>query len=198
MSYEYSCKCGTVKIQFKGVPKGSYNCHCHACIATAEFIKKKKGQPAGDRKDGAQISLWTDDQITAPAELKDMLTFVKVGPEGKNVRSYTTCCYTQCTVAGGAEFPVSLRPINRLHTKSTTDGSALELPAPIIHGQADAAFDPKKVPEPKDPGFPCMKAFMDQMAWDKSAWYKCIAPTPNPAFLAVPADVTEVVKITWE
>ena len=102
---------------------------------------------------------------------------------------------TQCTVAGGAEFPVSLRPINRLHTKLVKDGSPCEVPKPVLNGMKDASWDPEKVPEPSHPAFPKMSVIVKQMLSDKCCF--CMKPIPNPAFLAQPAEATDVVPLTW-
>ena len=120
------------------------------------------------------------------------LSFLKVG-DGKNIRSYASCCGTLFNTAGGAQFPIGGRPLTRNNVKNP-DGSPYCPPASECHdGLTKFAFDDYELPEGAyetgppavGEGFKAIGPVDDASKYD-DRWFK------------TGDDVEESVPITWE
>ena len=126
------------------------------------------------------------------------LSFLKVGPSGDNIRSYTSCCGTLFNSAGGGNwaggnFPA--RPLTRNNVK-TADGGAYtpaDAVTDVVVGGEGSNFTDYTLPEPH---------FFGGSPELGAGFGKCgAADKPqdaDAAWLKTSADVTEVVPITWE
>eukprot|EP01046_Picozoa_sp_COSAG06_P002239 COSAG06_NODE_78_length_25492_cov_189.998307_18_plen_351_part_00 len=126
------------------------------------------------------------------------LSFLKVGPSGDNIRSYTSCCGTLFNSAGGGnwaggDFPA--RPLTRNNIK-TADGGAYtpaDVVTDVVVGGEGSNFTDYTLPEPH---------FFGGSPELGAGFGKCGAAdkpeNADAAWLKTSADVTEVVPITWE
>lgn len=113
MDTEWKCHCQRVKIRFSGEPFMCNNCHCTFCYPLAKYIDEKGGGvSAVVEKTGVAKAMYSLDKIKM-IEGVELLTPLKIGEDGFNVRAYTSCCNTLCICDGGEKLEFSFRPFNR-------------------------------------------------------------------------------------
>ncbi|KAL7554292.1 LOW QUALITY PROTEIN: hypothetical protein ACHAWF_017938 [Thalassiosira exigua] len=150
----FKCKCGAIQAEIKGKPKADENCHCHSCVASAQFVESK---PAYDgismltSEGGVAFSLvkgniinFTSDILSE--EARKNIDFV--GEKGKLARTYCKGCGT---MIGG--FKSNFAFLNR-RAVFNEDGTPYEPSGPVLNIMKKHAFDPVKVPEPSANTFP--------------------------------------------
>jgi hypothetical protein len=123
------------------------------------------------------------------------LAYLKVGDDGENIRSYTTCCGTLFNTTGGKSFPFAARPLTRNNIQNS-DGSPYVSPETPTDVLTKDAYNDYTLPEPNFEG--------DSPA--AIAGFAALTPLPDDAALAkydqswfkVGSEVNEVVPITWE
>ena len=198
----WECHCGTIKAKLTGEPILTLWCHCHSCIASARLIEERTKHHGKDNRisviheetGGACTSPYAASQIEFVTPLSDgdgksLLKFVKVGEKGSPWRCYTTCCGSQMTQV---VFPKMIAfNTNGIKNK---DGTKY-IPPPIIYNNnAQHAFDPPSVPEPKVGTLRHFSYFL------KFAWNGLINPMgkklTEKELFPDNSDV-EVVPITW-
>jgi hypothetical protein len=194
----FACNCGAFTMKLHGEPLLCFNCQCQSCGAVCDYVEGLAGgsenKPA-EKVLGNPCAFYKTDNIEPPLDAMDKLNFVKVGEGGQNVRSYTKCCNTMVQGAGGAEFPVNARPINRLNIKNE-DGTPYVSSKPVFHHFVKHAFDPAVVPEPKCQDMaPGMLGIMVPMMLAKKCCC-CFSSTKvgaqNACFFVDASQVTEV------
>lgn len=89
--HTWECPCGKFVAKLSGPPAFDFNCHCHSCVAPARYLDAKF--PAGQTAlVGGAVGkvFWLLKDIELPEG--DGLSFLKVGPDGENIRAFTSCC----------------------------------------------------------------------------------------------------------
>ena len=199
----WECHCGTIKVKLTGEPILTLWCHCHSCIASARLIEertkshKDRISVIHEETGGACASPYAASQIefltplSSSKDGKSLLKFVKVGEKGSAWRCYTTCCGSQMTQV---VFPKMI--VFNTNGIKNKDGSKYVPPPTVYNTNAQHAFDPPSVPEPKV-GTMRLIYYTFQFMWNglinpmgKKLTEKELFPDNN-------SDV-EVVPITWE
>jgi hypothetical protein len=170
------------------------NCHCRSCVAPARHLDAKypETSKSGLVNGGVGKAFFKLEDIELP---EGGLAYLKVGDEGENIRSYTTCCGTLFNTAGGKRFPLAGRPLTRNNIQNS-DGSPYVSPETPTDVSTQHAHDDYTLPEPNFEG--ASPAAM--------AGFSAITPVPDDAACAkydqswfkVGSEVNEVVPITWE
>jgi hypothetical protein len=191
--HTWVCKCGAFKAQLKAPPVFDMNCHCRSCVAPARYLDAKYPETSkSGLVDGGGVgkSIFHLKDIELP---EGGLAYFKLGDDGENIRSYTTCCGTLFNSTGGKQFPKDARPLTRNNIQNS-DGSpyvSTETPTDVL---TKFAFDDSTPPEGHFEGMSpaVMAAFPLLVSSDEaSAKY-------NQSWFKVGAEVNEVVPITWE
>ena len=85
----FRCKCGAVEIELAGEPFLVNNCHCTMCIKVAHYLDAKGGGISSiAHTTGVAKAMFFLENVSY-MKGKALLRPLKIGPEGKNVRSYT-------------------------------------------------------------------------------------------------------------
>mmetsp|Transcript_96782 Transcript_96782/g.166868 ORF Transcript_96782/g.166868 Transcript_96782/m.166868 type:complete len:199 (-) Transcript_96782:544-1140(-) len=191
----WKCGCGKFTATLSGEPFLEFNCHCRFCVAPARYLNEKypNGTSALVNK-GVGKSLFYLKDVTLAAS-NPPLKYLRVGPEGTNIRSFTSCCGTLFNSAGGAGFPLKGgRPITR-NCIYQADGSPYGC-GPKPDGETALAFDTDVREKGDTPGLdfsPFMVA-AQATAGDNPADYDHSCGT----WYKTPDAETTVVPITWE
>jgi hypothetical protein len=205
----WKCQCGKFQAKLKGEPLFVVNCHCRSCVSCMRHIDAK-----GDgRNTSAEAANGNGGVAKAFYDMKDVeftsdnpaeqLAFVKLGDEGKNVRSYTRCCGTQLQTAGGRSFPAAFRPFNR-NCITNADGSKYDPdPGRVLNVFKAKAFDPGKVPKPNGglAAAPILAGFAAKILGYRLFGLgadSALEPEKEQVFRVHGSQVTEIVPITWE
>lgn len=195
----FKCKCGFVQAEIKGSLTSELNCHCHSCVASAQFIESKPnfdgysaftnshGGVAYAMVKGKDIN-FTSDISTKEAHAN--IDHVKVGEKGKMARSYCKNCGTMLGI-----FEKNLAFLNR-NCIYNQDGNTLYEPTkPVINIMKKHSFDPAKVPEPNVAVFPLsgIPTFIPLII----GFGGRIAPKDAAIYAGKDLTSVEVVDITW-
>jgi hypothetical protein len=192
--YVWVCMCGAFKAKLKAPPVFEGNCHCHSCVAPARYLDAKYPQTSksGLVNGGVGKAFFRLEDIELP---EGGLAYLKVGENGENIRSYTTCCGTLFNTAGGKIFPIAARPLTRNNIQNS-DSSPYVSPEAPTNTFTKYAYDDYTLPEPHFEGLgPVVSAaFAAQDPQpDDAAGAKY-----DPRWFKVGAKVNEVVPITWD
>ena len=205
----WECECGEFQLKLLGEPLFVINCHCRSCVACMRYIDAKgdgrnTSAVAGGANGGVAKAFFELENVefvgTNPI---DKMAFVKLGSDGKNIRSYTRCCGTQINTAGGRSFPASFRPFNRNCIKNS-DGSEYEIdPATVLNVFKAKAFEPNRVPKP-DGGLALVTfaarfgaKLLAHKLHHRGAGSK-LGEEKERAYRVHGSQVAEIVPITWE
>merc|ERR1719399_721622 len=156
---KWECACGKIHLKLRGDPLTFANCNCKSCNAVATYadaVGKKKNTSALAKLDdappvGCALAMWYIKDIElskGTPEHFDYITVLQGDKAGTNVRSITKCCGTVCVAAGGKDFGIGFRALNRNCIK-LADGKPWEFKN-VMHILGAEAFDPKafeKVPK---------------------------------------------------
>jgi len=195
--YVWVCACGAFKAKLKAPPVFEMNCHCHSCVAPGRYLDAKfpDTSQSGLVHGGAGKSFFHLQDIELPQEGGAGLSFLKVGDDGENIRSYTTCCGTLFNTAGGKQFTRAARPLTRNQIQNS-DGTPFVSPETPTDVLTKHAFGDYALPEPHFEGMsPAVGAGFSKLAplsddADRAKF--------DPSWFKVGAEVSEVVPITWE
>lgn len=152
----FKCKCGAVQAEITGKLYAESNCHCHSCVASAQFVESKDnydGTSALSNSNGGfayVLVKGNDINFTIDIESEEAhskFDYVKVGEKGKMARTYCKGCGT---VLGIFEKNFAFLNRNCIYQ----DGSPYEPTSPVINIMKKHAFEPDKVPEPAAATFP--------------------------------------------
>ena len=203
----WKCECGKFQAKLKGEPLFVVNCHCRSCVSCMRYIDAK----GEGRNTSAEAPNDNGGVAKAFYDMKDVefvgddpagqLAFVKLGDDGKNVRSYTRCCGTQLQTAGGRSFPAAFRPFNR-NCITNADGSKYD-PDGVLNIFKAKSFDPEKVPQPNGhlAAVPFLASFVTKILGYKFFGVgndSDLEPEKDQVFRVHGSQVSETVPITWE
>ena len=190
----FRCKCGAVEIELAGEPFLVNNCHCTMCIKVAHYLDAKGGGISSiAHTTGVAKAMFFLENVSY-MKGKALLRPLKIGPEGKNVRSYTSCCNTLCNADGGAgNPPFGFRPFNR-NAIVNADGTPFA-PPDVLNTQGETNPKWPDVPEPKCAGFPLADeklGLVSSAEWGAGA----LLGDTTPGLYTDPATVDEFVPVT--
>ncbi len=199
----FVCACGEVQIKFNGEPLLVNDCHCTDCVPIVQWLHDTKGGKGAElspiiNKTGVAKAFYLVKDMTF-IKGKEKLKGFKAGPQGKNIRSYTSCCNTLCSADGGRDGGPGMnafRPFNRIAIKYFDDMTPLKCGK--VWATA-AGNNPKwdEIPEPKAKGFPEeLDAILGPIAnasdEEKKAMKGELADDKTPGLYTPPEDVDEV------
>lgn len=117
-SLTWKCACGAFAAPISAAaPLFCFSCHCHSCVAPARHLDSAHDNSRSALVHGGVAkAFFRLDDIALPDGLPDgSLRFLKVGPDGENIRSYTACCGTLFNTAGGKGFGYAVRPLSSVN-----------------------------------------------------------------------------------
>lgn len=214
--YIWKCKCEKFQVKLLGDPLDNINCFCHSCVSPVRYLTEHyPGGTSAATPEGAAAfclfklrdQVWPEPTGEKGTPEEHNLGFLKVGDQGKFLRTYTKCCNTQLNMGTGLNFTAIFRPLNRNGVyKVQEDGSLTKYvpETPVSFCGLRWAYDDvdaSKVPEPKynfyPPGFAMrlMGRFVQYLVgMEKEPRLDGVL-----AIWAKPEDVpAEAVPITWE
>ena len=201
------CKCGKCQIRLSGEPLGNWNCHCHSCTAASRFITEKHPEGTTQLSDitnntGSAMSVYNlkDTIFVDGSPQDDNFGYIKVGENGKVVRSYTKCCGTQAFTSG-MPIPLSYRHFNR-NCIYNEDGTKYIPKDPVPNLMLSYAFvDPSVVSEtPKYNYIPLslLGVVVPNMIKTMLGLADMGKMADEPSMFFKSEDVDEIVPINWE
>lgn len=91
--YDWRCECGNFKCRFVGEPELNANCYCQSCLSCAQYCDRRGGKE-NVGSDGLCVEsvyfAWRQIYFS-DFDAAEKLEYIKVGDDGKNFRSCTTC-----------------------------------------------------------------------------------------------------------
>lgn len=156
--YDWKCACGNFKCRFLGEPELVADCYCQSCVACAMYCEDRGGRGNLDRSPAVVPCVesvyfaWRQIYFSDP-DASDKLEFLKVGDDGKNLRSCTVCCRTLFGTSSGT----GVIPVNRRFLKHA-DGTPY-VRDDAVRINAKFAAEPEEVPRPHYQELPVMMAF---------------------------------------
>jgi hypothetical protein len=198
----WRCKCGKFEFQVTNAPFDALNCHCRYCVTAGKHIAEKYGSNGTSiigEHGGACAAFYKFSDIDFDAVEEDQVGHVKIGDTGTSVRTFTKCCGTQITMAGGKDFPLGyFRPLNR-NCLFEEDGTKYKhTTEPVNAWFGGKAFDNSAVPEPKTKvaGWSFFKVAIPLLFKKVTRLEKNEKYPDHPILMADPA-TAEVVPKTW-
>lgn len=189
---EWKCHCGDFVVQFSGVPKFCFDCHCQSCAACCAYAERQAGgggTSALNSEGGVKKAMFYCADCTLPEDAESKLYFMKVGEDGSNIRSATRCCNT---IVNTASLGIDLVPFNRSALYGF-DGKEFEpMEQPLYKGMCMYAANPSAISEPKSDGFP---PDLLSLVMSAAAFAPTVASYPHKT--TDPATIA-VVPRTWD
>lgn len=158
-NFTLKCKCGSFEANFTGLPRITFNCQCHSCVAVVNAIESKDNfdgtsikcdVPAeGDNK-GAAVAIYKSNNVTIAKVDETKINFMKVGEEGKFGRPYCTECGTILFNAWQPNWCA----VNRNALVNTSSGEPFKPVGDVMNVNCKSSFDDSAIPKPKHGSVP--------------------------------------------
>ena len=186
---------------------GELELSCHSCTAASRFITENHPEGTTQLSDitnntGSAMSVYNlkDTIFVDGSPQDDNFGYIKVGENGKVVRSYTKCCGTQAFTSG-MPIPLSYRHFNR-NCIYNEDGTKYIPKDPVPNLMLSYAFvDPSVVSEtPKYNYIPLslLGVVVPNMIKTMLGLADMGKMVDEPSMFFKPEDVDEIVPINWE